>query len=243
MADSPAVHRIAQNRRQPLNSLGHLAVCKVVCVVPQISSPDELVSRAALLAERGTRTLLGLSGAPGAGKSTVAALLAAALGDRCAMVPMDGFHLAQDELVRLGRADRKGAIDTFDGYGFVALLRRLARADEPIVYAPTFRRDLEEPIAGSIGVPASVPLVITEGNYLLFDVAPWTDVRGLLHEVWFIRPEDDVRRERLVARHVAFGRSPAAARAWALGTDERNAELVVASAHKADLIVTVAGTT
>jgi pantothenate kinase len=197
----------------------------------------ELVDRARRLAVPGERHLLGLTGAPGAGKSWLAAQLAAALGDAAVVVGMDGFHLANAELVRLGRRDRKGAADTFDAAGYVALLRRLRAAGEPVTYAPEFRRDLEEPVAGAIPVPVDVPLVITEGNYLLVDTGPWAAVRGLLDEVWFLAPAEETRIERLIARHVAFGKAPELARSWSLGTDERNAALIRATRPRADLVV------
>ncbi|MBX9246994.1 nucleoside/nucleotide kinase family protein [Actinotalea ferrariae] len=188
----------------------------------------------------GPRRLLGITGPPGAGKSTLAAAVAAALGERAVLVPMDGFHLAQAELVRLGRADRKGAPDTFDAAGFVALLARLRRAGgsggDETVYAPTFDRALEEPVAGAIPVGPHVPLVVVEGNYLLHDDGPWARVAPLLDEAWYVEVDDDVRRERLVARHVAFGKEPAAARAWTLGPDERNARLIAAGRGRADRV-------
>jgi pantothenate kinase len=189
-----------------------------------------LVRRAAALADAGGRRLLGLAGEPGAGKTTLAEELVTALDGRAAYVPMDGFHLAQAELVRLGRADRKGAPDTFDVGGYTSLLHRLRTGDEPVVWAPSFDRHLEEPIAGSIAVPAQVPLVITEGNYLLH----WDAVRSLLHEAWFVELDSEVRLARLEARHRAHGRDAAAAREWARGTDERNAALIRATADRAD---------
>jgi pantothenate kinase len=197
----------------------------------------ELIDRARRLVGRGQRRILGLTGAPGAGKSWLAAELAAALGDDAVVVPMDGFHLANSELIRLGRRDRKGAADTFDAAGYVALLRRLRAGTEPVTYAPEFRREIEEPIAGAIGVPAGVPLVITEGNYLLLETEPWADVRGLLDEVWYLAPDEDVRIERLIARHIAFGKPPELARSWSTGTDERNATLIRATRHRADLLI------
>ena len=166
------------------------------------------VEHARRLAGAGGRRILGIAGAPGAGKSTLAEQLAAALGERAAVVPMDGFHLADAELERLGRADRKGAQDTFDAAGFVALLRRLRAADEPVVYAPAFRRAIEEPIAGAIPVAASVPLVICEGNYLLLDEGAWRGVRPLLDACWYVETDEAVRLDRLVRRHVAFGKAP-----------------------------------
>lgn len=196
-----------------------------------------LVSRARALASGPRRRILGLTGAPGAGKSTLAEELVELLSPDAVLVPMDGFHLAQVELQRQCSEQRKGAIDTFDAGGFVALLRRLRAADEAVVYAPTFRRDLEEPIAGAIPVPREVPLVVTEGNYLLADDGVWTLVRQLVDEIWYLEAGEDRRLERLVRRHMAFGRDPQAARARATGSDQRNAELIAATRLRADLIV------
>jgi pantothenate kinase len=195
----------------------------------------ELVTRARALA--GPRSLLGISGPPGAGKSTLAETLTAAMGDEAALVGMDGFHLAQHELVRLGRAQRKGAPDTFDSFGYAALLQRLRTAAEPVVYAPLFRRDLEEPIANAVPVSSEVSLVVTEGNYLLLDADGWGEARRQLDEVWFLDLPDDIRLDRLIRRHQAFGKDADAARAWALGTDQRNAELVERGRAGADLVV------
>jgi len=174
----------------------------------------------------------------GAGKSTLAAALADALGSaRAAVVPMDGFHLAQAELERLGCAGRKGAPDTFDESGFVALLARLRQATEPVTYAPQFRREIEEPVAGAIPVPREVPLVIVEGNYLLVDDGPWAAVRDLLDECWYVEVDEAVRMDRLVARHRAFGRTPEQARAFACGSDQANADVIAATRGRADVVV------
>ncbi|MET0134230.1 MAG: nucleoside/nucleotide kinase family protein [Kibdelosporangium sp.] len=196
----------------------------------------DLVARAEALATTG-RAMLGICGAPGAGKSTLAAKLVEALGDHAVYVGMDGFHLAQVELNRLGRTHRKGALDTFDGAGYVHLLRRLRHQDQEIVYAPEFRREIEEPIAGAIPVFPGTPLVVTEGNYLLVPEAPWGEVRELLDEVWFLRPGESERHRRLIARHEAFGRNPEEARDRALGPDERNAFVINATADRADLVL------
>ena len=64
--------------------------------------------------ERDTRTLEGIIGPPGAGKSTLSLRLQALYPEASQIVPMDGYHLANAELARLGRAARKGAPDTFD---------------------------------------------------------------------------------------------------------------------------------
>ncbi|WP_319459444.1 nucleoside/nucleotide kinase family protein [Micromonospora sp. RTP1Z1] len=198
---------------------------------------DDLAARARALAGDGPRQLLGIAGAPGAGKSTLAERLVAAVGPAARLVPMDGFHLAQSELVRLGRQERKGAPDTFDVNGFVSVLRRLRRLEPTSVWAPAFRRDLEEPVAGAIEVPPEVRLVVTEGNYLLLRDEPWEEVRTLLHQIWFLDLDAELRLRRLTARHEAYGKSAAQARAWALGSDEANASVVSGTAGRADLVV------
>jgi pantothenate kinase len=198
-------------------------------------SEAALVERARRLADAGGRRVLGIAGPPGAGKSTLAARVVQALGpDLARLVGMDGFHYAQAELVRLGRADRKGAPDTFDADGFAALLARLRTSEDDVVYAPEFRREIEEPIACAVPVPRAVPLVVTEGNYLLL----WPRVRPLLDECWYIAAADEPGRvERLIGRHVAFGRTPEAAREWVLRSDERNAALFARTRERADLVV------
>ncbi len=199
-------------------------------------APAHALERARELAARPGRTLLGIAGPPGAGKSTLAARVADALGADAVVVPMDGFHLAQATLERLGRADRKGAPDTFDAAGFVALLHRL-RASEETVWAPEYRRDLRHGVTGAIEVPATTPLVIVEGNYLLCDEAGFGPVRELLDETWFCEIDDDVRIERLIARHIATGKEPGFAREWVLGSDEANARLVATTRDRADRLV------
>lgn len=197
----------------------------------------QLLARARELASTGRRTLLGITGPPGAGKSTLAAALAASLrasgGPAVAHVPMDGFHLADVELDRLGRRDRKGAPDTFDPAGYRALLARLRADGDEVVYAPAFERDLEQPVAGSIPVDPAVRLVLTEGNYLLED-GPWAEVRALLDEIWWVDAAEAQRVERLVERHELTGRDPAAALAFARDVDGANARRIAGSRQRAD---------
>jgi len=205
---------------------------------------DDLLIRARALARGDRRAILGIAGSPGAGKTTLAQMLVRELNAGAepwvAHVPMDGFHLADVELDRLGLGDRKGAPDTFDAAGYAALLRRLRAEDEEdgaIVYAPGFERVLEQPIAAAVPVPPTARLVVTEGNYLLLDTGAWARVRRQLDEVWFCELDEAERIRRLVARHERFGKEHDEAVTWVRGTDQRNADLVTATRDRADLVV------
>jgi pantothenate kinase len=156
-------------------------------------------------------------------------------------VPLDGFHLAHELLTESGLVERKGAPDTFDAAGYVALLRRLRDPGEGVVYAPRFDRGIEDSIANAIGVPPDVPLVITEGNYLLLRSGPWAHVSGLLDEVWYLDLAEETRLQRLIGRHMEFGRDSAQARERATGSDQRNAVLIEASREHASLVVSLGG--
>jgi pantothenate kinase len=201
-----------------------------------------VVERVRALLSAGERTMLGIAGAPGAGKSTLVDALAAALGEEAAVVAMDGFHLANAELDRLGRRSRKGAPDTFDDLGYAALLGRLRARHEPVVYAPLFDRSIEEPVGSAVPVRREVPLVITEGNYLLLEGEGWTTARGLLDQVWFLDLPDQLRTARLAARHERYGMAGSAALERATtGTDGANARLVAVTRERADLVLRVTG--
>ena len=200
--------------------------------------PPAVLQRARALLASGQRKILGIVASPGAGKSTLAQSLLQALGQQAQIVPMDGFHLANSELKRLGRAGRKGAPDTFDAAGYVNLLRRIrGQAPGETIYAPEYRREMEEGIAGAIAVDASTPLIITEGNYLLLEDGAWGDVRGVLDEAWFLDLETSVRHQRLLERHMRFGRSQEAALAWIAGTDEPNAQRIERTRQRADWVI------
>ena len=181
--------------------------------------------------------MIGIVGPPGSGKSTLAARFAAQHGDTCVVVPMDGFHLAQRQLERLGRAQRKGAPDTFDVDGYVALLTRVRESTTTTVYAPLFDRHLEEPIANALAIEPRHTTVITEGNYLLHDRDGWERVRPLLDECWYLDSDDAERVRRLVARHIEHGRTAAQTEAWVADVDEPNADLIRTTRPRADRIV------
>jgi pantothenate kinase len=196
----------------------------------------KVLAAARALMTPGRRRVLGIAGKPGAGKSTLAAALAERLGAAACVVPMDGFHLSNRQLAQLGRAQRKGAPDTFDTHGYRALLERLVRRDpdDSVIYAPGFYREIEEPIAASLRIDAGIELVITEGNYLLLPDPPCPAVRERLAEVLTLEVGTDQREQWLLARHIRFGRSEAEARAWMAATDRPNAERIGAASGSAD---------
>ncbi len=196
-----------------------------------LGSLDELVAAIEALPSA-DRVIVGIAGPPGAGKSTIAAALVARL-PHADLLPMDGFHLPQAELRRLGRRERMGAPDTFDVDGFLRVLEAV-RAGEA-VDAPGFDRELEEPIPGSLRIDA--PVVVVEGNYLLLNEGGWERAAPLFDATFYVQVDDGIRRERLIARHERFGKSPADARAWALGPDEANARIIAATARHADHVI------
>ncbi|MFT7764430.1 nucleoside/nucleotide kinase family protein [Clavibacter tessellarius] len=203
---------------------------------------DALARRALGLVRDGRRAILAIAGSPGAGKTTLARALVARVdalagAGTAAYVPMDGFHLANATLDRLGRHDRKGAIDTFDGWGVLALMRRLRAETGHSVYAPSFDRAVDEGVAGAIAVEAGARLVVVEGNYLLVDEDPWALLRAEVDEAWFCATPGDERFARLVDRHTTGGRAPDAAEAWALEVDGANAVLIEGTRGRADLVV------
>lgn len=218
-----------------------------------VTDLEDLADRA-YEAVTSVRVVVGITGAPGSGKSTLVHALVRELASRprpradewkgedgpwVVQVPMDGFHLADASLQRLGLLDLKGAPETFDAHGYAALLARIADSDQRdvTVYAPTFARDLEQPIAGAIAVPPSASLVITEGNYLLLPDDPWPLARQHLAQVWHCATDEVRRKEQLIARHTEHGKSLEQARRWALGPDEANAARVIEASAQADLFI------
>ncbi len=201
-----------------------------------LTSINEVVNRAQSLMS-GERKVIGLIGKPGAGKSTLSAQLIEQLGDQAAILNMDGYHLSNLALRELGRADRKGAPDTFDALGFTEILQRVKNKVDQNIYFTVFDRAIEESIAAQGVITPEIKLVITEGNYLLHNENNWGGVKKLLDESWFIEVDDQIRIERLVSRHHKFGKSNADAHSWATGSDENNAKVVARTRYLADVII------
>jgi pantothenate kinase len=199
------------------------------------------LARALALLERSNqRSIIAIIGKPGAGKSTFSKYLSENLpASLVAFVPMDGYHLSNKVLNDLGRSNRKGAPDTFDVDGYVALLHRIKNSPDESIYFPIFDRAIEESIAAEGVVKPEVKLVITEGNYLLHNDGGWQGVAPLVDESWCLDLPDALRMSRLINRHIAFGRTPEEAKAWAQGSDENNAQIIGASAARADFTIEV----
>ena len=205
---------------------------------PECITQVELLELAGGIRAAARRCLIGLAGPPGSGKSTLAAHLAGSLCPSPPVVPMDGFHLAQAVIDGLGLTDRKGSPETFDSWGFVSLVERLASpADDGVVYAPKFDRSIEEPIAGAIPVRPAEGLVIVEGNYLLLDESPWTQIRPALDLCAYLEVEDATRIRRLVDRHARYGKPRLEAERFVRDSDEKNTNLIKATRDRADYIV------
>ncbi|MDT5326358.1 MAG: hypothetical protein QOF25_3510 [Mycobacterium sp.] len=195
------------------------------------SAADEIRD---LLAGGSGRVVVGVTGPPGVGKSTFARQLVDEFNRDeagfAAFLPMDGFHLSTVQLVRLGRRERKGAPDTFDVAGYVAILTRVAQ-DYGVedVYVPDFDRAVEEPVAAALVIPRDVRLVVTEGNYLALADGGWAGVRSAIDRLYYLDFSAEVRRARLIERHVVGGRTRAEAERWVDVVDEPNAALVAAT--------------
>lgn len=191
-----------------------------------------------LLNSSGNRILIGIVGKPGAGKSTLSAYLLKELqSPEITVVPMDGYHFSNAVLQKLGRAERKGAPDTFDAAGFAALLKRIRYENSANIYYPIFDRAIEESIAAQGVVTTETKVVIVEGNYLLHDIGDWKEVAGLLDEIWFVDVDDEIRLQRLIARHIAYGKTPVQAEAWSRGSDEVNAKIIEQTRSRADAVI------
>ncbi len=192
----------------------------------------------ALLQSNKPRTIIGIVGKPGSGKSTVVAEIQNQFkGSDVAIIPMDGYHLSNEELIELGRRDRKGAPDTFDVTGFASLLAKVKNEIQVEHRFPIFRREIEASISGEGVVCANTKVVVVEGNYLFSEEHNWNEVFPLLDQSWYIEIDDEIRIQRLIARHIRYGKSPQDAEAWSLGSDEMNARFIEKSANRAEKVI------
>ena len=194
-----------------------------------------------LLDSQGTRSLIGIVGKPGAGKSTVVEQIEKRYQpNEVSIIPMDGFHLSNEELIALGRRERKGAPDTFDVEGFISLIKKVKREPQANHKFPIFHREIEASVENEGLVPKESKVVVIEGNYLFSEDHNWSGVFPLLDHTWFIEIADEVRIERLIARHIRYGKTPEDAENWSRGSDEANARFIELTAHRAANIIKLA---
>lgn len=187
-----------------------------------------------------TRVVIGITGKPGAGKSTVTSKLKETIpGERTVILSQDGYHLSNLQLESLGRSNFKGAPDTFDSEGFSKILLRVKSELKNNIYFPVFHREIEESISAEGLITEKTNVVLVEGNYLLFETHGWGEVAKHLDEIWYLQVDDDLRLSRLVARHIEFGKNPQVAVAWAHGSDEANARLIEKVRDKANAFLLV----
>lgn len=191
-----------------------------------------------LLAGQSPRTLIGIVGKPGAGKSTVVEEIQKRFdSNTVSIIPMDGFHLSNEELISLGRRDRKGAPDTFDVKGFTSLIKRVKINHNIDHKFPIFHREIEASIADEGAVPKESRVIVIEGNYLFSTDHNWDGLFPMLNHTWFIEIEDEIRIERLIARHIRYGKTPEEAETWSRGSDETNARFIGLTAHRAENLI------
>lgn len=188
------------------------------------------------------RFILGIVGAPGAGKSTLASKLCHEINSQSAdepaiIVPMDGFHYSNEHLLELGLLPLKGIPATFDAQGFVEILKKVQKTKNESVFCPRFDRSIEASIPNDIEVKPHHKLVIVEGNYLLLDEKPWGEIAQYLDQSWFINCPIDVILPRLIQRHIDGGKSEADARRKVESTDLPNAKIIDATKSRATRIL------
>ncbi len=199
---------------------------------------EEAKAIVAECAAAANRTIIGIVGKPGGGKSTLSKYLLKGMDPTLvSVVPMDGFHLSNKVLKELGRSDRRGAHDTFDVKGFTTLIQRIKLDSADAIYYPVFDRSIEESIAAQGVVYPSTRVVIVEGNYLMHDKDGWQEISPLLDQSWYAFLDEDIRISRLISRHIAFGKDPESAKAWAKGSDQVNAELIETGVGRCDFLI------
>lgn len=196
------------------------------------------LARVSSLLDSPHRFILGVVGKPGVGKSTFTQFLDEHIASELvAILPMDGFHMSNEKLIALGRRDRKGAPDTFDVDDFAKSLADVRDCHGSDIRFPIFKREIEASVPDAGVIPAQATLVVVEGNYLLHDAFGWEKIVNYLDESWYLDVDDEIRMQRLIARHIQFGKTPEAANEWSRGTDEVNARLIEQSRSRASFVV------
>ena len=182
------------------------------------------------------RYVVGITGPPAAGKSTLATRLADVL-TAARVAPMDGFHLPSAALHRAGMLARKGQPDTFDVAGFLARSARLRHSPVgmPVPW-PAYDRRLHDPVPDAI-VFDEHRVAIVEGNYLLLDRPGWRELRTLLDEVWYVDADEALLEQRLLRRHLNGGKSAERAVAMVADSDLPNARVIAQTRSRAELVL------
>ncbi|MES2968586.1 MAG: nucleoside/nucleotide kinase family protein [Pseudomonadota bacterium] len=200
-------------------------------------TPQALAEEIRRRADGRGRFITALAGPPGAGKSTLAAAVVAALGPGARVVPMDGFHYDDTVLIARGQRARKGAPETFDVAGFLNLMRRLRDDTETEVAIPVFDRTMELSRAGADIVTPDDQFLVVEGNYLLLEENPWTALGDYFDMTVFLDvPEAELER-RLIQRWLDHGKTEAEAVAWIASNDLPNALRVTRGSRTADAVI------
>lgn len=182
---------------------------------------------------------IGLAGAPGSGKSTVAEMVQQRLPEMITVIPMDGYHYYRSELDDMDDPQeahaRRGAPFTFNARRFVDELR--AAKERGAGLFPSFNHSVGDPVENDIELQTGKQVVIIEGNYLLLESPPWASLKHhILDETWFLDVPLDVCCSRVEKRHIDNGLTREEAQRRVTLNDGPNAQLVrEVSLRNADL--------
>ena len=199
----------------------------------------DLVDHIIRRSEGSQRFIIAVAGPPGAGKSTLSKQLVQMLKTRSiqsCIISMDGFHLENSILKRLGLLDRKGSPTTFDVPAFIQVMKRLA-AYESDVAIPKFDRKKDISIERASIVSTQDKILIVEGNYLLLNDEQWVELQDIWDETVFINPGMDVLEKRLIDRWLSYGMDNESAKNRAFGNDIPNAKNIIENSLPANILI------